>query len=356
MNQSFSVDMINSTLGMVAEGDLSETIGSLRRTDFAFVTSDATVTDALDKVRQSQVPDEVSNKVFVVDAAGKHQGFVRLSRLLRSEPETAISQLIEGKDIAMPESTHRETAARQLQRLDISSLPITDPNGRLTGILRFDDAMDVLEEEASEDMYKKAGLSGIHAKDSIRSELLTSGPLHYPIGVRLMFLMVTLAGGLVVGGLVDFFEDTLADVIALAIFVPLVMDMGGNVGTQSTTIFARGLALGHIHLDRFWRKHMIREALVGIAMASIIAVVAGTIAYFWQGAPNDLPLLGVVVGGALFFSVLTAALLGFILPYIMLKIGVDHAPGADPFSTTIKDFTGLAVYFLLAGSLLGITS
>lgn len=356
MTNQFSINMINSAAGMVVSGDLSDSIGSLRRTDFAFVTADAKVSDALTKVRESQVPDEVSNKVFVVDAAGKYQGFVRLSRLLRSAGEQSVSELVEGRDIAMPESTHRETAARQLQRLDISSLPITDANGRLTGILRFDDAMDVLEEEASEDMYKKAGLSGIHAKDSIRSELLTSGPLHYPIGVRLMFLMVTLAGGLMVGGLVDFFEDTLAAVIALAVFVPLVMDMGGNVGTQSTTIFARGLALGHINLDRFWAKHMVREAVVGICMAAIIAVVAGTIAYFWQGAPNDLPLLGVVVGGALFFSVLTAAVLGFLLPYIMLKIGVDHAPGADPFITTIKDFTGLAVYFLLAGTLLGISS
>lgn len=353
---NYSANMIHLATSMVAESDLSESIGSLRRTDFAYVTADATVTDAVKKVRESSLPDEVSNKVFVVDAAGKYQGFVRLSRLLRSEDHVTVSELVEGKDIAMPESTHRETAARQLQRLDISSLPITDSTGRLTGILRFDDAMEILEEETSEDIYHKAGLGSLAAKDRIRSEMLTAGPLHYPIGVRLTFLMVTLAGGLIVGGLVDFFEDTLAAVIALAIFVPLVMDMGGNVGTQSTTIFARGLALGHINLDRFWAKHMARESLVGLAMAAIIAVVAGTIAYFWQGAPNDLPLLGVVVGGALFFSVLTAALLGFLLPYIMLKIGVDHAPGADPFITTIKDFTGLAVYFLLAGSLLGITT
>ena len=353
---SYSTNLIYLATSMVAEGDLSESIGGLRRTDFAFVTADATVADAVKKVRESSLPDEVSNKVFVVDAAGKYQGFVRLSRLLRSDDKTVVSELVEGQDIAMPESTHRETAARQLQRLDISSLPITDNTGRLTGILRFDDAMEILEEETSEDIYHKAGLGSLAAKDRIRSELLTAGPLHYPIGVRLTFLMVTLAGGLIVGGLVDFFEDTLAAVIALAVFVPLVMDMGGNVGTQSTTIFARGLALGHIHLDRFWTKHMIRETFVGVSMAAIIAVVAGTIAYFWQGAPNDLPLLGVVVGGALFFSVLTAALLGFLLPYIMLKIGVDHAPGADHFITTIKDFTGLAVYFLLAGSLLGVTT
>ncbi|MDP4529092.1 magnesium transporter [Alkalimonas delamerensis] len=340
----------------ITEGDLSESIGRHRRTDFIAVVSSATVKTALNKVRESKLPDEVSNKVYITETNGKYLGFVRLSRLLRSQEDASVLDLIEGKGIAVPESEHRETAARKLQRLDISTLPITDSQNRLTGILRFDDAMDILDEEVSDDIYMKAGLSAIHAKDHIRSELLTAGPLRYPIGVRLMFLMVTLAGGLLVGGLVDFFEDTLAAVIALAVFVPLVMDMGGNVGTQSTTIFARGLALGHISLDKFWRKHMIRETVVGLAMAAIISVVAGTIAYFWQGAPNDMPLLGVVVGGALFFSVLTAAILGFLLPYIMLKIGVDHAPGADPFITTIKDFTGLAVYFLLAGSLLGIAA
>ena len=346
----------NTATAIVDEGDLSESIGRHRRTDFIAVSSEVNASDALNKVRESNLSDELSNKVFVTDDMGKYLGCVRLSRLIRTQDQTGIVELIEGQDIAVTESEHRETAARKLQRLDISSLPITDNNGRLTGILRFDDAMDILDEEVSDDIYMKAGLASIHAKDHIRSELLTSGPLRYPISVRLMFLMVTLVGGLLVGGLVDFFEDTLAAVIALAVFVPLVMDMGGNVGTQSTTIFARGLALGHISLDKFWRKHMIRETIVGVAMAAIIAVVAGTIAYFWQGAPNDMPLLGVVVGGALFFSVLTAAILGFLLPYIMLKIGVDHAPGADPFITTIKDFTGLAVYFLLAGALLGIST
>ncbi len=349
---SHSINLINAAMAVVASGDLSESIGHRRRTDFVFTTTDAMVEDALKKVRESELPDEISNKIFVVDGAGKYQGFVRLSRLLRSPAEGSIAELVEGKDIAVTESEHRETAARKLQRLDISSLPIIDENGRLTGILRFDDAMDILEEETSEDIYRKAGLGKIAAKDQIRSELLTSGPLKYPIGIRLTFLMVTLAGGLTVGGLVDYFEGTLEAIIALAIFVPLIMDMGGNVGTQSTTIFARGLALGHIHLDKFWRRHMIREATVGVAMALVIAVVAGTIAYFWQGAPNDLPQLGLVVGGALFFSVLTAAILGFLLPYFLLKIGVDHAPGADPFITTIKDFTGLAVYFVLAGALL----
>jgi magnesium transporter len=214
--------------------------------------------------------------------------------------------------------------------------------------------MDALDDDTSEIMYRKAGMGDpAHAKELLRSERLTSGNILYPVRVRIAFLMVTLAGGLAVGGLIEQFEDVLAAVVAVAIFVPLIMDMGGNVGTQSTTIFARGLALGHIDPSRFGRQ-LFREVRVGLVMAVIIACIGGAAAYFWQGAPNDIPMLGVAVGLSLFTSVTLATFLGFALPWLMLKLGLDHAPGADPFITTIKDFTGLAVYFGLAGLLLGV--
>lgn len=113
--------------------------------------------------------------------------------------------------------------------------------------------------------------------------------------------------------------------------------------------------MGHIDLKRFFRVHMVRELKVGLTMGLVLATVGGLVAWAWQGAPNDIPLLGVVVGVSLMFSITTACLLGFLLPYLLLKLGVDHAPGADPFITTIKDFSGLAVYFLTAAWLLGIS-
>ena len=131
------------------------------------------------------------------------------------------------------------------------------------------------------------------------------------------------------------------------------MDMGGNVGTQSTTIFARGLALGHINLRRFGQV-LFREGKVGLLMGATLGLAGGTIAYFWQGLPNDVPQLGIAVGISLFAVVLIASILGFLLPYLMVKLGFDHAPGADPFITTIKDFTGLALYFYLVSVLIGV--
>ncbi len=322
---------------------------------FVYVTDTATAGEALEAVRRSRVPAGQAACVFVTDEKGRYLGFVRLSVLLRASTNAQVKTMIDGADIAVTGTTDQETAARRLQTRDVPLLPVVNSQRELTGVLTFDDAMDILEQETSDDIYYQAGVGDLfHTQDHVRSEKLTQGPIWYSVRVRLLFLMVTLAGGLLVGGLIDTFEDVLGAVIALAIFIPLVMDMGGNVGTQSTTIFARGYALGHIDLSQFFRKHIAREAGVGLVMAVVIGIVAGTVAYFWQGAPNDIPQLGIVVGVALFTAVFIAALLGFLLPWLMIKIGVDHAPGADPFITTIKDFTGLLVYFLMASWLLGI--
>jgi magnesium transporter len=325
------------------------------RDAFIAVPDYATVQDALDAVRCAKVPVGQSSIVFLIDTQARYKGFVRLSALMRAEAQSKALHLVEGLDLAVPATTDQEEAARKLQRRDVSLLPVVNAAQELIGVLTFDDAMDVLEDEVSDDIYYKAGVGDLfHTEDHVRSEKLTQGPIWYAVRVRLAFLIVTLVGGLIVGSLIDNFEDVLGAVIALAIFIPLVMDMGGNVGTQSTTIFARGYALGHIQMHGFWRKHVLREASVGLIMAMVIGLVAGTVAYFWQGVPNGIPQLGVVVGVALFTAVLTASVLGFILPWIMLKIGIDHAPGADPFITTIKDFTGLLVYFSMAVWLIGL--
>ncbi|MGY6634599.1 MAG: magnesium transporter [Alkalilacustris sp.] len=325
------------------------------RDQFVYVTDTATAAEALEAVRRTRVPAGQAACVFVTDDQGRYQGFVRLSVLLRASGKAQVKPMIDGTDLAVPGTMDQETAARRLQTRDVPLLPVVNGTRELTGVLTFDDAMDILEQETSDDIYFKAGVGDVfHSQDHVRSEKLTQGPIWYTVRVRMLFLLVTLAGGLIVGGLIDSFEDVLGAVIALAIFIPLVMDMGGNVGTQSSTIFARGFALGHVTLQDFWRKNFAREALVGAVMAVVIALVAGTVAYFWQGVPNDIPELGIVVGVALFTSVFLAACLGFLLPWAMVKLGVDHAPGADPFITTIKDFTGLLVYFLMAAWLLGI--
>ncbi|WP_018954116.1 magnesium transporter [Thioalkalivibrio sulfidiphilus] len=337
-------------------GHHEDTVARVMRGEFLAVQGDIRVEEALQALRDNPLlTDDTGSVLFVIDSGGRYQGYVRLSTLLRAPADERVHRIMQPANGRVTTDDDKVEAARLLQRTNLPVLPVVDAQGVMVGILRFDDAMDVLEEDTSEDVYKKAGVGDlIHATEVVRSEKLTAGGIGYPVKVRLLFLMVTLAGGLMVGGLIDHFEETLAAVIALAVFIPLVMDMGGNVGTQSTTIFARGLALGHIHLGQFFRKHLLRELKVGLSMGILIGLLAGTVAWLWQGAPNGIPELGVVVGVALFFAVTTASVLGFLLPWVMLKLGVDHAPGADPFITTIKDFTGLAVYFLMAGWLIGV--
>jgi magnesium transporter len=323
-------------------------VGRMLSPHYVAVRTSATADEALDVVRTSVLRPEHLSTVFVVDDSRRYRGLVRLADLFRADGDRPIGDLTEASEVGVPTTEDAATAARLLQRRDLDAVPVVDSEYRLVGAVTADDAMDAIETDTTATMYGIAGITDPgHNTELIRSERMTKGPIRYSVRVRLMFLMITLAGGLLVGGLIDAFEDSLAAVVAIAVFIPLVMDMGGNVGTQSTTIFARGLALGHIDPNRIWR-HIWREMRVGVAMATVIALIGGTAALLWQGVPNGIPQLGLAVGISLFVSVNLACFLGFFLPWLLTKIGLDHAPGADPFMTTIKDFTGLLVYFGLA--------
>ena len=330
------------------------TAGAVMTSDYVTVGAAQSVAEAVDQLRRDAPDAETIYEAYVLDDNRALIGVVSLRDLLLAQNDRKISDIMTRDVISAGVEDEAEAAARTISKYDLIALPVRDRQGALVGIITQDDAMDVAMEDASELMYKKAGLTSFpHATDVIRSEKLTQGGIWYPIRVRLLFLMVTLAGGLMVGGLIDHFEDVLASVVAVAVFVPLIMDMGGNVGTQSTTIFARGFALGHINIDRFW-QYLRREVSIGLVLGLVMGLLAGVIAYFWQGVPNDVPQLGIAVGVALFSTVTLACALGFLLPYAMVKIGIDHAPGADPFITTIKDFSGLALYFILVAWLLGL--
>ncbi|HLT57306.1 MAG TPA: magnesium transporter [Limnochordales bacterium] len=330
-----------------------DSAGRIMSPNYVMVRRHVTVAAALDAVRRSPLTREGIAVVFITDETRRYEGFVRLSDLVKAEPDTPVARLIEGADVRVAATDTAAAAARLLQRLDVPTVPVVDRENRLVGAVTFDDAMDVLEEESSETMYQKAGVAPVGQGTDVRSERLTRGDILYPVRVRIFFLLVTLAGGLAVGRLIERFENVLTSVAAAAVFIPMIMDMGGNVGTQSTTIFARGLALGHIDLSRF-RRHLWWEVRVGMVMGAILGLIGGAIAYLWQGAPNGIPQLGIAVGVSLFISSTLACFLGFLMPWALVKLGLDHAAGADPFLTTLKDFTSLAIYFSLVVALLGL--
>ncbi|TVR77372.1 MAG: magnesium transporter, partial [Sphaerobacteraceae bacterium] len=324
-----------------------DSTGFAMNPNYVRVERDTSAADTLRAVRRSPLSEESIAVVFVTDRQRRYEGMIPLNRLVKAAPSATASELIQDEDLRVQATDHRAVAARLLRQRDLPSIPVVDSENRLLGAITFDDAMDMLEEEASELMYGLAGLAeDLQSTEMSRSERLTGGELIYPVRSRLFFLLVPLAGGFLVGGVIDQFEDVLAAIVATAIFIPVIMDTGGNVGTQSTTIFARGYALGHIDVGRFFR-HIIREVRIGATLGLILGTLGGILAFFWQGAPNDIPELGIAVGVSLFIAATLASLLGFLLPWLLVKAGLDHAPGANPLITTIKDFTSLLVYFSL---------
>jgi magnesium transporter len=316
------------------------------------VRESATAGDAIKAVQASILRDKELDLVFVIDK-GFYRGFLRTVRLIKVHPETPIKQLLDGTEIAVSASAPEMQAARLLKQHDLPAIPVVDSEGRLVGDITFDDVIDVIEEEASAAALSQAGVGGLLTRDKAWSERLVRGPIRYAIQLRIACLIITLIGGMVVGGVIQGFEEVLEALVVVAIFIPVVMDMGGNVGTQSTTVFARGLAWQHIDL-RHYGGYLFREFRIGIIMGTILGIAGGAIAYFWQGLPNGVPQLGLAVGLSLFTVVTLAAVLGALLPWLLLKLGFDHGPAADPFITTIKDFTGLLFYFYLVSLLLGI--
>ncbi|MGF1670208.1 MAG: magnesium transporter [Balneolaceae bacterium] len=334
------------------------TVGSIMTSDYAIVYPGQTAKEAIEKLRVEAPDHEMIYYAYVVDMDRRLIGTVSMRALIVSGPDTKISDILSSDVEKVHVNEPKEKASRKLKRLDLLALPVVNDEDKLVGMITFDDAMDAIEEDVSDTMYQKAGVmtgtsSREKARDILFSKKLTQGNILYPVRLRLTFLFITLIGGFLVGSVIDRFEELLSAIIVAAVFIPVIMDMGGNVGTQSTTIFARGLALGHIKIERIW-KHILREMGIGALIGFILGLLAGLGAYFWQGIPNDLPQIGLAVGLSLMIVLPLASFLGFFIPYLLLKMGWDHAPGADPFITTIKDFVGLTLYFTLVSVLIGI--
>lgn len=326
--------------------------GRLMNLRFLTIRSTATVGAALATVRESNLDPGELALIFVIDEARYYRGFVRPVQLIKADPAQSISELLDGAMIAVSATDDELKAVKLLKTYDLPAIPVVDSEGRLIGDITFDDVIDLVEEEATETILEQAGVGGLLTRDKGWSEKLVRGPILYAIRLRIACLIITLIGGMLVGGVIQNFEEVLESLVFVAIFIPVVMDMGGNVGTQSTTVFARGLAWQHIDIRRYG-SYLFRELRIGAIMGLILGTVAGVIAYLWQGLPNGYPQLGLAVGLSLFTVITLAAVLGALLPWLLLKLGFDHGPAADPFITTIKDFTGLLLYFYLVSLLLG---
>jgi len=324
-----------------------ETAGRIMTPDYISLRRTMTAGEALEKVKRQAEDKETIYTLYVTDDERKYEGRLTLREILIADPKAKVEDLMtQSIEIdAVTTCTDQEEVARELKRLDLLSIPVVDKENRLVGIVTIDDAMDILEEEATEDMLGKGRMRNRAKGDA--SETLIKGSIWQVLKVRLPFLLFTIIGGILAALVMDGFEDILATLLAAVFFVPLIMDMGGTIGVQSSTIFIRGMTLGHINTKKM-SKHITRELLIGLTIGTLVGVVSGAIAFIWQGATGEwLPSLwlGISIAVAMISVCVLAALLGFVIPFIFHRLKFDQAAATGPVITTIKDVLGLLIYF-----------
>lgn len=314
-----------------------DTAGGLMQLELVSVPETATVDQAVETIRAMTDEVEEIHFVYVVDAQERLVGLLRLEKLILAKPHRPVADLMDRDIHAVHPDLDQEEVARMFKRYDLVTLPVVNEEGRLLGLILHDDAVDVLEEEANEDMLHMAGAA--HHEP----ELVYTDQLFKIAWVRLPWLLATLAGLIVPALLVWAFQLSFPHMLALVPFIPVIGAMGGNVGTQSSTIVVRGFATGRVdfhNLGRFLSK----ELVIGMIMGLACGLVAGAMALFWHGSP----LLGVTVGISMTVAIVASAIMGVLVPYLFRLIKIDPAIAAGPAVTTIDDILAIGIYYLVA--------
>ena len=297
------------------------------------VLPDRVAAEVIDDLRSIQPDATQPFYVYIRDADGRLGGVVNLRSLLIAPPRTPITELATLDVISVTAATDQEEAARLLKRYKLLSIPVVDADGHLLGALTADDLIDVLEDEATEDMFRQVG---VHEDEDLRS-------VRRSIRFRLPWLMVNLLTVLGAAVVVAAFEDTVARVALLAAFLPVVAGQGGNAGIQTLTVVIRSLAVGRLAGRNLWRV-VLHEAATGLVNGVVIGVAVGVAAWLWQGNAT----LGLVVGIALAINMLVGVIAGVLIPMGLQRFRQDPALSAGIWLTTATDVLGFLVFLSLA--------
>jgi magnesium transporter len=308
-----------------------DTAGGIMSTEIFSLPEDLTVREAIEALQQAKDVEMVFY-LYVTDEHNHLVGVLSLRQLLIVPPSTKLKNLMTREVISVRTDIDQEEVAHLVAKYNILAVPVVDEENRLMGIITVDDVIDVLRQEATEDIYKMAGAS--------QEELLYGFRSFKIARLRLPWLLTNLFGGVITGYLMWLFKATLAEVIALISFIPVITGMGGNVGGQSATIVVRGFATGRIDSSTL-RKVFFKELRVGMMMGAVCGIVVGLVAFFW----HHNPFLGLVVGMAMITAMTVAATMGVLAPAFFKKFGIDPAIASSPFVQTANDITGILIYF-----------
>jgi len=313
-----------------------ETAGSLATIDYIVVQSSWSIEKTLQHIRKVGHEAEITAYVYVIDNKGELSGVVSLKSIILAEPQTPISSLLMGDVIAVPALMGQEEAAVLLSRYDLVALPVIDAHNRLVGVITVDDLIDVIHEEATEDIQKLGGsqpLTNSYFKSSVL-QLYRK---------RIVWLLILFAAEAYTGTVLRHYEETLSEVISLAFFIPLLIGTGGNTGTQTVSTLVRALAIGEVQFRDIF-KVIRKEVATGLMTGISISIIAYARALFLGVDAN----IGLVVGITAMTVVLWASFVGAILPLVLHKLKADPAVISGPFITTLVDGTGLIIYFTVA--------
>ena len=310
-----------------------KTAGRIMNPNVFALTEDLTVGEGISQLQSSRDVEMVFY-LYIVDARRHLVGVTSLRRLLLVSPETPLKRIMTPDVISVRVDTDQEEAARLVASYNLLAIPVVDEENKLVGVITVDDVIDVIKDEATEDIYRLAGVT---------SDERISTPPGESLSKRLPWLAVNLVTAFIAASVVSLFEHTIDQVVALAVFMPIVAGMGGNAGTQTLTVIVRGIALGELNWGNT-RKALLKEGLVGLGNGLVLGSVGALVVWLMKGNP----VLGGVLGLAMVINMFIAATAGTLIPLGLRAMKVDPALASSVFITTFTDVAGFASFLGLA--------
>jgi magnesium transporter len=310
-----------------------DTAGGIMTTEFFSLPEEATAQEAIRRLQQA-TDAEMVFYIYVTDKNDHLVGVLSLRQLLTVPPATMLKNIMTRDVMSVSVDMDQEEVARQVASYNLLAIPVVEKDGTLVGIITVDDVVDVIREEATEDMLKMAG--------AIEEDSVSRSSSFGAAKVRLPWLFTNLVGSLLSGAILWYFRFTIQEVVAIVSFIPVIAAMGGNVGLQSSTLIIRGLATGVVELTDV-SAVFFREVKIGLLMGIACGVILTVVGWAWHQA-----FLGMVVGASLIIAFLVSTSMATIMPIFLKRMGVDPAVAAGPFVTTANDITGITIYLSLA--------
>ncbi len=318
-----------------------ESVGRLMNPDYISVRADWTIEQAINHIRERGPEIDTISMIYVTERSGRLVDAISLQDLVLADPSATLRSIMDYSFVSIRAYEDREEAARLMKRYDREVLPVVDSRDILLGIVTFDDALAIAEIEATEDFHRTAAVTPLK-----RGYWETSvwGLFRSRIGWLAILVLVNLVSS----GVIASYEATLEAAVALAFFIPLIIDTGGNAGSQSATIMIRSMSVGDVKLDQ-WFRVFLKEIAIGLAIGAALGAMGLLLGIFRGGH-----LIGLVVLSTMITMLLLTNLVGMILPFILTRAKIDPAIASGPLITSIADAVGLVIYFGFANLILGL--